>query len=34
MKERKNMWEIKQAAQNNVLEIYIYGDIESDGYDW
>lgn len=34
MKERKNMWEIKQAAQNNTLEIYIYGDVESDGYDW
>lgn len=34
MKERKNMWEIKQKAQNNVLEIYIYGDVESDGYDW
>ena len=35
MKERKNMWEIKQAAQQSgVLEIYIYGDVESDGYDW
>lgn len=34
MKERKNMWEIKQAAQNNTLEIYIYGDVESDSYDW
>ena len=35
MKERKNMWEIKQAAQQNgALEIYIYGDVESDGYDW
>ena len=29
------MWEIKQAAQQSgVLEIYIYGDVESDGYDW
>lgn len=35
MKERKNMWEIKQAAQQSgVLEIYIYGEVESDGYDW
>lgn len=35
MKNRKNMWEIKQAAQQSgVLEIYIYGDVESDGYDW
>lgn len=35
MKDRKNMWEIKQAAQQSgVLEIYIYGDVESDGYDW
>lgn len=34
MKERKNMWEIKQTAQDNTLEIYIYGDVESDGYDW
>ncbi len=34
MNGRKNMWEIRQAAQENVLELYIYGDIESDGYDW
>lgn len=34
MKERKNMWEIKQAAQGNVLELYIYGDVEGDSYDW
>lgn len=35
MKERENMWEIKQAAQQSgVLEIYIYGDVESDSRDW
>lgn len=35
MKERKNMWEIKQAAaQEHTLELYIYGDVEGDGYDW
>lgn len=34
MKERKNMWEIKQAAQENVLELYIYGEVAGDGYDW
>lgn len=30
----KNMWEIKQAADLNTLELYIYGDVEGDGYDW
>ncbi len=35
MKERKNMWEIKQSlTQANVLELYIYGDVEGDSYDW
>ena len=33
MKERRNMWEIRQAAEN-VPEIYIYGDVEEDGYNW
>lgn len=33
--EKKNpMWEIKQAAEPNTLEIYIYGDVEPDDYDW
>lgn len=31
---RKNMWEIKQAAEEEALDLYIYGDVESDGYDW
>ena len=30
----KKMWEIKQQAQGNAVDIYIYGDVESDGYDW
>lgn len=32
MKER--MWELKQAASPGTLELYIYGDVEGDGYDW
>lgn len=30
----KRIWELKQAAQAGVLELYIYGDVEGDGYDW
>lgn len=30
----KRLWEIKQAASPNVLDLYIYGDVEGDGYDW
>lgn len=30
----KRIWELKQAAESGVLEFYIYGDVESDGYDW
>ncbi len=29
----KRMWEIKQAA-DGVLELYIYGYVEGDSYDW
>ena len=28
------MWEIRQQADPAVLELYIYGDVEGDGYDW
>lgn len=28
------MWELKQSETPNVLELYIYGDVEGDGYDW
>ncbi|MDD3393790.1 MAG: Clp protease ClpP [Anaerotignum sp.] len=30
---RKNMWEIKQAIEGT-LDLYIYGDVEGDSYDW
>lgn len=33
MKQRKNMWEIKQSA-SGALELYIYGDVVGDSYDW
>ena len=32
---KKRMWEIKQQAESpGVLDLYIYGDVEGDGYDW
>lgn len=34
MKKNKRMWQIKQSATPNTLEMYIYGDVEGDGYDW
>lgn len=34
-KEIKKIWEIKQQADNsNVLELYIYGYVQGDSYDW
>lgn len=30
----KQLWELKQAADTGVLELYIYGDVQGDGYDW
>jgi ATP-dependent protease ClpP protease subunit len=30
----KRIWELKQAAAPDTLEMYIYGDVESDSYDW
>ena len=32
--KRKGMWQIKQSATPNALDMYIYGDVEGDGYDW
>ena len=32
-KPREQMWEIKQSAEPGKLELYIYGDVEGDGYD-
>ena len=34
MKE-KRMWELRQSAENpERLDLWIYGDVEGDGYDW
>ena len=30
----KRVWELKQSAKPNVLDMYIYGDVEGDYYDW
>lgn len=30
----KRMWEFKQSTQPNTLELYIYGYVEGDYYDW
>lgn len=30
----KQMWEIKQKAETDELDLYIYGDVENDGYDF
>ena len=30
----KKIWELKQAADAGVLELYIYGDVEADYFDW
>lgn len=31
---RKPIWELRQAAEPNTLELYIYGDVEGDRRDW
>ena len=31
---RERMWELKQAASPGTLELYIYGDVEGDSYNW
>lgn len=30
----KKIWELKQAAAPNTLDLYIYGDVEGDYWDW
>lgn len=31
----KKVWELKQRADNpQILDMYVYGDVEGDGYDW
>lgn len=34
MKKSKIMWQLKQAADPAVLDLYIYGDVEGDYLDW
>lgn len=34
MKKNKNMWQLKQAADPGVLDLYIYGDVEGDYLDF
>lgn len=34
MKNKKIMWQIRQAANPGTLDLYIYGDVESDYLDW
>lgn len=29
-----NMWKIKESENENTLNLYIYDDVESDGYNW
>ena len=31
---KKRLWQIKQAANSNTLDMFLYGDIEGDSYDW
>ena len=33
-KTPKRMWELKQSAQPDTLDLYIYSDIEGDYFDW
>lgn len=30
----KKFWELKQAVEPDILELYIYGDVEGDYFDW
>lgn len=30
----KKLWELKQAAEPGTVDLYIYGDVEGDSYDW
>jgi ATP-dependent protease ClpP protease subunit len=31
---KKAIWEIKQSVQPNAIDMYIYGNVEGDSYDW
>ena len=32
--KNKRIWEIKQSAETDTLDMYIYGDVEGDYFDW
>lgn len=32
--KQKRMWQIKQSAETDTLDLYIYGDVEGDYFDW
>lgn len=32
--KQKRMWQIKQSAETDTLDMYIYGDVEGDYFDW
>lgn len=34
MEVPKKLWEIKQSTKPNTIDLYIYGDVEGDSYDW
>lgn len=34
MKNRKPMWELRQSTNPDTLDMYIYGDVEGDYFDW
>jgi len=34
VKSFKPMWELKQSANPDTLELYIYGDVQGDYFDW
>ena len=31
---KARLWELKQAAEAGVLELYIYGDVEAETFNW
>lgn len=32
--KNKKMWQIKQSAETDAIDMYIYGDVEGDYFDW
>lgn len=31
---RMKMWDLKEAVNGDALDLYVYGDVEGNGYDW